>query len=122
MLLRCAVAMLAAAFLSPAPAAAEELAFPQMVRFRYDANDARAGGNFIIWIDRDRLWHGLDQRLYPAARYVEIRHITPSTGSPPITFIEVGNVNSSTPEYYHAAGLIRFKISNMTLTSTNAPK
>src|SRR5688572_20245455 len=117
MLSRCAAGMFAVAFLSSPPAASEELAFPQIVRFRYEANDSRTGGNFIIWIDRDRLWHGLDQRLYPAARYVEVRHITPSTGSPPITFIEVGNVNSSTPEYYHAAGLIRFKLSNMTLTS-----
>jgi hypothetical protein len=103
-------------------AVAQDISFPQIIRVRYEANDSKTGGNFIIWIDRDRIWHGLDQRLYPAARYVDITHITPSPGSPPITMIEVGGVNSQIPEYYHAAGIVRFKITGMTLKSTNAPK
>ena len=100
---------------------AQESGFPQVIHVRYEAKDLKTGGNFMIWIDRDRIWHGLDQRLYPAVRYVEIRHVTPSTGSPPITMVEVGPVNSSTPEFYHVAGIVRFKVTNMTLIFTNVP-
>jgi hypothetical protein len=116
----CAAGAVVGMMLALSQAHAEESTFPQTMRLRYEANDAK-GGNFIIWVDREKFWHGLDQRLYPAARYVEIRHITPSTGSPPITIVEVGSVSSPTPEYYHAAGLIRFKITNMSLKSTNVP-
>lgn len=84
-------------------------------------NDPK-GGSFIIWLERERLHHGLDPRLYPAARYVEITHVTPAPGSPPITMIEVGNANSPAPEYYHVAGILRLKITGMTLRSTNASK
>jgi len=103
----------------PTAGVSAQLAYPQVVRMRYEAAEEK-GGSFIIWLDRERLHHGLDSRLYPAARYVEIRHLTPSPGSPPITVIEVMNVNSSIPDFYHVGGIVRFKLTGMVLKSTNA--
>jgi hypothetical protein len=99
---------------------AQELAYPQEIRIRYEAVDPKVGGNFIIWLDRERFWHGLDARLYPAVRYVVVTHVTPAPGSPTITIIEVGPINSANPEFYHAAGIVRFKITGMVPKSTNA--
>jgi hypothetical protein len=104
----------------PLESAAAELGYPQVIRTRYEAADPK-GGNFIIWLDRDRLHHGLDPRLYPAARYVEVTHVTPSPGSPTVSMIEVMSVNSTTPEFYHVAGIVRFKVTGMVVKSTNVP-
>ena len=103
------------------PARSEEVAYPRVIHTRYEAVDARAGGHFIIWLERDKVWHGLDPRL-PAVKYVDVTHLTPSPGSPPITLIEVTSINSSTPEFYHIAGIVRFKVTGMTLRTTNIPK
>jgi hypothetical protein len=100
---------------------AADVTYPQILHLRYEANDPNVGGNFIIWLDREKFWHGLDSRLYPAARYVDITHLTPSPGSPLITMIEVGGINAKIPEHYHVAGIVRFKITGMSLKSTNAP-
>jgi hypothetical protein len=48
--------------------------------------------------------------------------VTPTNGSPAITIVEVGPVNSSTPEFYHVSSIVRFKVTNMTLSSTNVPR
>src|SRR5438445_13857054 len=85
----------------------QELHYPQQIRIRYEAIDSKAGGHFIIWLERDRLWHGLDPRLYPAVKYVKVTHLTPAPGSPLITMIELGPINSANPEFYHAAGIVR---------------
>jgi hypothetical protein len=105
----------------PFDAGAQEMAYPRVIHTRYEAADARAGGQFIIWLERDKVWHGLDPRL-PAVRYVDVTHLTPSPGSPPITLIEVTPVNSTTPEFYHLAGIARFKVTGMILKSSNIPK
>jgi hypothetical protein len=93
-----------------------------VLRARYEAINPKTGGSFIIWLDRERMWHGLNQRLYPPVKYVEATHITPSPGSPIITVIELMPVNSSTPEFYHLAGIVRFRLIGMTLKSSNIPE
>jgi hypothetical protein len=102
------------------PAAAQDMAYPRVIHTRYEAVDARAGGQFVIWLERDRVWHGLDPRL-PAVKYVDVTHLTPSPGSPPITLIEVMSIHSTTPEFYHIAGIVRFKLTGMTLRDSNIP-
>jgi hypothetical protein len=97
--------------------AAAEMTYPQVLRARYEATNPKTGGSFIIWLDRERMWHGLDQRLYPPVKSVEVTHITPSPGSPIITVIELMPVNSTTPEFYHLAGIVRFRVIGMTLKS-----
>jgi hypothetical protein len=114
-------AALVAGALSTAPAFAQEIAYPRVIHTRYEAIDARAGGQFIIWLERDKVWHGLDPRL-PAVKYVDVTHLTPSPGSPPITLIEVMSIHATTPEFYHIAGIVRFKVIGMTLRTSNIPK
>ena len=36
-------------------------------------------------LEREKVWHGLDPRLYPAVKYVDVTHLTASPGSMPIT-------------------------------------
>jgi hypothetical protein len=102
--------------------AAAELTYPQVLRARYEATNPKTGGNFIIWLDREKMWHGLDPRLYPPVKYVQVTHITPSPGSPIITVIELMPINSSTAEFYHLAGIVRFRVTGMTLKSSNIPE
>jgi hypothetical protein len=98
--------------------AAAQMAYPQVVRMRYEAVEPK-GGSFVIWLDRERVHHGLDAKLYPPVRYVEITHLTPP-GSPSITVIEVMSVNATVPEFYHVAGPARFKMMGMVVKSSNA--
>jgi hypothetical protein len=102
--------------------AAAETTYPQVLRARYEATNPKTGGNFIIWLEREKMWHGLDPRLYPPVKYVQVTHITPSPGSPLITVIELMPINSSTPEFYHLAGIVRFRVTGMTLKSSNIPE
>src|SRR4051812_23908398 len=103
------------------PAEAQELKYPQVIKIRYEALDPDIGGQFIIWVEREKIWYGLDPRLYPAAKSVEVTHVTPAPGSTTLTTIAVTKVKSSNPDYFHLSGNVRFKISGMTVTSTNAP-
>jgi hypothetical protein len=106
---------------TPLPARAQAT-YPLVLHTRYEANDPKAGGHFIIWLEREKVYHGLDARLYPSVRYVDVTHITPSLGSPIISVIEVMPVNSSTPEYYHIAGIARFKVTGMRITTSTIPQ
>jgi hypothetical protein len=108
--------------LSTPRAAAQEAAYPHIIHVRYEAVDAKIGGNFIIWLEREKVWHGMDPRLYPAVKYVDVTHLTPSPGSPSISIVEVTNINSTTPEFYHVVGIVRFKVTGMTLRASNIPK
>lgn len=100
----------------------EELRYPQVVRVRYEAADPKAGGNFTIWLDRETLRLGLDQRLYPAVKYVDVTHLTPAPGSPLVTLVEVMGINAAVPDYYHIGGIVRFKVGGMILKSSNVPQ
>jgi hypothetical protein len=105
----------------PSYADAEDANYLRVIRTRYEAVNAKAGGNFIIWLEREKVWHGLDPRLYPAVKYVDVTHLTPSPGSGPITVIEILSINSTIPEFYHIAGIVRFKVTGMILKSSNIP-
>ena len=102
-------------------AGTQELKYPQVIRVRYEAQDPRVGGHFIVWVEREKIWYGLDSKLYPAAKSVEVTHVTPTPGSITLTIIAVTNVNSNTPDYFHLSGNVRFKVSGMIIKSTNAP-
>src|SRR5260370_9250004 len=77
----------------PGTTNAQELKFPEIIKIRYEAQDPRIGGHFIIWVEREKIWHGLDSRLYPAAKPVELTHITPALGTTTITIITVTSLN-----------------------------
>src|SRR5258708_7951872 len=76
---------------------AQEVKFPQLIQIRYEAVDAQAGGQFLIWFEREKIWNGLDPRLYPPAKSVEVTHITPAPGSISLTMIAVTRINSAVP-------------------------
>jgi hypothetical protein len=107
-------------WLSPS-APAQELKYPQFIQIRYEALDPNVGGHFIIWVEREKIWYGLDPKLYPAARSVEVTHVTPAPGSITLTTIAVTKVNSTNPDYFHLSGNVRFKVSGMAIKSTNVP-
>ena len=100
---------------------AQEVKFPQFIQIRYEAVDPKAGGQFLIWVEREKIWYGLDPRLYPPARSVDVTTITPAPGSTSITMIAVTRVNSDVPDYFHLTGNVRFKVSGMTIKSSNMP-
>jgi hypothetical protein len=102
------------------PAQAQELKYPQIIQVRYEAVDPK-GGHFLVWVEREKIFYGLDPRLYPAAKSVDVTHVTPAQGSNPITIIAVHSVNAAQPDYFHLSGNVRFKVTGMTIKSTNAP-
>jgi hypothetical protein len=99
-----------------------EQSIPQVIHTRYEAVDSKIGGNFIIWIEQEKVWYGTDPRLSPAVRYVDVTLINPSPGSPPTSLIEVMPINSTTPQYFQIAGLVRFRVIGMILKSSNVPQ
>jgi hypothetical protein len=105
----------------PCPVKAQELKFPQIIMIKYEAKDSRAGSHFIIWVEREKIWYGLDPKLYPAARSVEVTNKAPAPGSTTITMIAVTSVNSTVPDYFHLSGNVRFKVLGMLVTSSNVP-
>ena len=111
----------AVSLLSSAGASAQELKYPQIIRVRYEALDPRLGGSFIVWVEREKIWYGLDPKLYPAAKSVEVTHVAPTQGSVTLTIIAVTTVNSTNPDYFHLSGNVRFKVSGMTIKATNVP-
>jgi hypothetical protein len=100
---------------------AEDLTFPQIIKVKYEALDPRVGGQFIIWVEREKIWYGLDAKVLPAAQSVDVSHITPAPGTTTITFITVTGINSTVPDYFHLSGNIRFKVSGMRIVSSNIP-
>ena len=102
-------------------ARAQEVKFPQLIQIRYEAVDPQAGGQFLIWVEREKIWYGLDPRLYPPAKSVEVTTITPMPGSISLTMIAVTRINSALPDYFHLSGNVRFKVSGMTIKSSNMP-
>ena len=93
-----------------------------IIRVRYEAKDQRVGGYLVIWVEREKIFYGLDFKLYPPARYVEVTHVTPAPGTVTLTFIEVETINSSVPEYFHLSGNVRFRVSGMEVASSNIPQ
>src|SRR5258708_2768070 len=92
--------LLASFFWPPRISHAKEIKFPQLIQIRYEAVDLQAGGQFLIWVEREKIWYGLDPRLYPPAKSVEVTTITPAQGSTSITMITVTRINSTVPDYF----------------------
>src|ERR1700743_3678677 len=57
-------------------ALAGEIKSPQVTKPRYEAADPKAGGQFVLWSERERIFYGLDPKLFPAAQYVEGVQVT----------------------------------------------
>jgi hypothetical protein len=100
---------------------ASDVTYPQVIRVRYEAPDPKTGGNFIVWSEREKIHYGLDAKLFPAARYVEVTQVTPSVGSITLTFVEVRTINGTTSDYFHMTGNVRFRVSGMVIKSSNFP-
>jgi hypothetical protein len=109
-----------AAFLVMPAVWAEDVQFPQIIRTHYEAKD-QSGGQFHLWMEREKVSYGLDARLYPGARTVDITQVTPTPGSITLTFVEVMTVASSVPDYIYVSGNVRFRVSGMVLKSSNFP-
>src|ERR1700759_3308584 len=90
---------------------AAEPEYPQVIKTRYEAADPKAGGQFVLWSERERVVYGLDPKLFPAAQYVEVVQVTPSVGSITLTYIEVRPLNSKTSDYLYLTGNVRFRVS-----------
>jgi hypothetical protein len=104
-----------------APASGGPIEYPQVIHTKYEAVDQKLGGHFILWSEREKIFYGLDQKLFPGARYVDITQVTPSVGSITLTYVEVRTVGSPTSDYLYLAGNVRFRVSGMTLKSSNFP-
>jgi len=104
-----------------ATAVAVEIEYPQIIKTRYEAVDQKTGGSFVIFSEREKIFYGLDPKLYPGARFVEVTQITPTVGSTTLTFIEIRTVATPTSDYIHLTGNVRFRISGMLLKSSNFP-
>ena len=59
---------------------------PGIIKTRYEAADPKIGGQFVLWSERERIFYGLDPKLFPAAQYVEVVQVTPSQGSITLTY------------------------------------
>jgi len=59
----------------------------------------------------------MDLKLFPAAKSVEVTHITPAPRTTTLTMISVNSV----PNYFHSSENVRFKSSGVTVTSSNLP-
>ncbi len=116
----CAVVFAAALFASR-PASSGDIAYPQLIYTHYEAVDQKAGGHFVLWSERERIFYGLDAKLFPGVRYVDITQVTPSVGSITLTYVEVKTVSSDTSDYLYLTGNVRFRVSGMRLKSSNFP-
>ena len=110
-----------AAYIATPSATAGQIEYPQIIHTQYEAVDQKAGGHFVLWSEREKIFYGLDQKLFPGARYVDITQVTPSVGSMTLTYVEVKTVGSSTSDYLYLTGNVRFRVSGMTLKSSNFP-
>src|ERR1700722_11087847 len=102
-------------------AVADELEYPRIIKTRYEASDPKMGGQFVLWSERERIFYGLDPKLFPAAQYVEAVQVTPSAGWITLPYVELRPLNSKTSDYLYLTGNVRFRISGMIIKSSNFP-
>jgi hypothetical protein len=103
------------------PVIAGQIEYPQIIHTQYEAVDQKIGGHFILWSEREKIFYGLDQKLFPGARFVDITQVTPSVGSITLTYVEVRTVGGTTSDYLYLTGNVRFRVSGMALKSSNFP-
>lgn len=96
-----------------------DIQYPQIIKTCYASVDQKTAGSFVIFSEREKTFYGLDPKLYPGARFVEATQITPMPGSTTLTFVEIKTANGQTSDYIHLTGNVRFRISGMTLNSSN---
>jgi hypothetical protein len=104
-----------------APTSEAAVEYPQIIRTRYEAVDQKTGGTFVIFSEREKIFYGLDPKLFPGARFVQVTQVTPTVGSATLTFVEVRTVASNTSDYIYLTGNVRFRITGMALQSSNFP-
>ena len=46
-------------------ATAGQIEYPQVIHTQYEAVDQKAGGHFVLWSEREKIFYGLDQKLFP---------------------------------------------------------
>jgi hypothetical protein len=73
-------------------------------------------------MERERVSYGLDPKLFPGVRAVDITQVTPAPGSTTLTYVELTTVTSSIPDYIYVSGNVRFRVSGMILKSSNFPE
>jgi hypothetical protein len=115
------IAIFSLLLVTNATAVAVEIEYPQIIKTRYEAVDQKTGGSFVIFSEREKIFYGLDPKLFPGARFVEVTQITPTAGSTTLTFVEIRTVASPVSDYIHLTGNVRFRISGMLLKSSNFP-
>lgn len=120
-LIKTIISFLGLLLVAATPASAAAVEYPQIITTRYEAVDQKTGGNFVIFSEREKIFYGLDPKLYPGARFVEVTQVTPTVGSTTLTFVEIRTVASNTSDYIHLTGNVRFRITGMTLKSSNFP-
>jgi len=106
---------------SGGPSLAGEIEYPQVIKTRYEAADPKVGGQFVLWSERERIFYGLDPKLFPAALYVDVMQVTPTPGSITLTYVEVRPLNSKTSDFLYLTGSVRFRIGGMMIKSSNFP-
>jgi hypothetical protein len=116
-----AVALVGSSWLGVCASGAGEIEYPQIITARYEATDQKNGGQFVLWSEREKIYYGLDPKLYPAAQFVEVVQVTPTVGSITLTFIEVRTITAQTSDYLYLTGNLRFRVSGMILKSSNFP-
>jgi hypothetical protein len=117
----CILALLLGCCTFNGAAVAGEIDYPQIIKTRYEAADPKIGGQFVLWSERERIFYGLDPKLFPAAQYVEVLQVTPSAGSITLTYVEVRPLNSKTSDYLYLTGNVRFRVGGMIIKSSNFP-
>lgn len=83
--------------------------------------DQKAGGHFVLWSEREEIFYGLDQKLFPGG---PLRRHHPGDSehrSITLTYVEVRTVGSNTSDYLYLTGNVRFRVSGMSLKSSNFP-
>jgi hypothetical protein len=90
-----------AVILAAQPARSGQIEYPQVIHTQFEALDQKAGGHFVLWSERERIFYGLDQKLFPGAKFVEITQVTPTVGSITLAYFEVRTVGSSTSDYLY---------------------
>ena len=115
------IVSLGVSLLAVAVSHAGEIGYPQVIKTRFEAVDQKNGGQFVLWSERERIYYGLDPKLYPAARFVEVIQVTPAAGSITLTFVEVRTITAQTSDYLYLTGNLRFRVSGMVLKSSNFP-
>ena len=115
------ILLLAESIFNGQAAFASEIDYPQIIKTRYEAADPKIGGQFVLWSERERIFYGLDPKLFPAAQYVEVLQVTPSAGSITLTYVEVRPLGSKTSDYLYLTGNVRFRVSGMLIKSSNFP-